>query len=69
MNPKQDLTNRILKTTSRNAFKDASKRAMNTVGYIIVAEDGWLVKKFKSGKTEKIKPLTENSSKQKFQLD
>lgn len=38
----------------REHFKEVAKQAMETMGHIVVAEDGWVVKKYKDGRIEKI---------------
>ena len=37
----------------RTKMIEAQEDAMNTAGYIIIVEDGWLVKKWKNGTIEK----------------
>lgn len=39
------------------ATAKAAQQAMDTVGYIVVAEDGWVVKKYKEGGVEKISKI------------
>ena len=34
-----------------------SKIAMETMGYIIVAEDGWIIKKWKDGRIDKLNKI------------
>lgn len=38
-------------------LKDLSEQAMNAVGFIVVEEDGFIVKKFKNGRKEIIEKL------------
>lgn len=38
-------------------LKDLSEQAMNAVGFIVVEEDGFIVKKFKDGRKEIIEKL------------
>jgi hypothetical protein len=56
------LTKRILIRSARAGGSKAAKEAMKLMGYIIVSENGWIVKKYADGRTKKIKPIasTEN---------
>lgn len=47
-------------------LKDLSEQAMNAVGFIVVEEDGFIVKKFKDGRKEIIEKLGKLSKNLKF---
>jgi len=51
------LTKRILIQRARAGIKKAEKEAMLIAGYLVVAEDGWVVKKYKDGTVERIKKI------------
>jgi hypothetical protein len=48
------LTKRVLKRAARTAGKEAAERAMETMGYVVIAEKGNIVKKWKDGNKEVI---------------
>ncbi|PIE86858.1 MAG: hypothetical protein CSA03_03080 [Bacteroidetes bacterium] len=54
---KQYLTTRIVRSAAQQAFSSASKQAMKDHGYIIVVEDGNVVKKFSNGNIEVIEEI------------
>ncbi len=62
------LTKRATLRLSYAASLRASGRAMEVAGYILVSENGWLVKISKDGTASKIKRF-KNKSKQKLVLD
>ncbi|WP_268122881.1 hypothetical protein [Roseivirga pacifica] len=66
---KEYLTKRILFSRTKKAFKDAAEDAMNLVGYVVVAEDGWVVKKHQDGRVERIKELDQVEQPQRIILD
>lgn len=51
------LTTRILLREAKKAVKAASEDAMERMGYIVKAEDGWVVKEYKDGTIERIKQI------------
>ena len=51
------LTTRILVSNTKKAGQAAAQKAMETMGYLIVAKEGWLVKIFKNGDVERIEEL------------
>ncbi|HEV2480598.1 MAG TPA: hypothetical protein VGS79_13070 [Puia sp.] len=51
------LTKRILVSAARSGVRDAAKETMATMGYVIIAEDGWVIRKFADGTREKIEPI------------
>jgi len=42
-------------------FQEASKRAMDTMGFVIVAKEGWITKIFKDGKEEKLEKIPDGN--------
>lgn len=63
------LTKQLLVRKSTKAFQEASEKAMNSVGYIIIARDGWIIKEFKDGKIEQLVELEGHNEKQELTLD
>ena len=53
----EDLTPVQLNAIVSNAFNNAAEEAMQVMGYIMIAEDGWVIKLFADGTKEKIKEL------------
>lgn len=51
------LTKRILVRLARTAFRKAAKESMERMGYIVVAEHGWIIKKFRDGRIERLHEL------------
>jgi hypothetical protein len=51
------LTKRILISATKKGFKQAAEETMRVMGYNVVAKDGWVVKIFPDGTTEKISPI------------
>lgn len=50
----RNLEDEFIANIAENTFKEASIKAMKTIGYIVIAEDGWIIKKFADGTKEKI---------------
>ncbi|WP_028787327.1 hypothetical protein [Terrimonas ferruginea] len=51
------LTKRMVVATAKAAGRRAAKNAMEVMGYVVVSEGGWVVKKFKDGRVEKLSKL------------
>ena len=51
------FTKRIARTAARIGFNNASKETLAVMGYNVIAQDGWVVKKYSDGLIEKIKPI------------
>jgi len=51
------LTKRMVVATGKAAGRRAAKNAMEVMGYVVVSEDGWVVKKIKDGRVEKLSKL------------
>ncbi len=63
------LTKRDIVRLATAAVKKASNQAMQTVGYVIKAEDGWVVRENKDGSISKIKQIKGASSTSTLVLD
>ncbi|MBT3383913.1 MAG: hypothetical protein HN778_21085 [Prolixibacteraceae bacterium] len=63
------LTKRTLVRKSKKAIQEASEKAMETIGYIIVARDGWIVKEYQDGTIEQIEELETANGNQELILD
>ncbi|EHQ26347.1 hypothetical protein [Mucilaginibacter paludis] len=61
MQEKEYLTKRIVVRAAKRGMKAASSETMEVMGYNIIFQDGWLVKKFPDGSIQKIEPV--NSAK------
>jgi hypothetical protein len=51
------LTTRILERAARKAFREAAKSSMERMGYVVVAQDGWIIRLFKDGRIEQIEQI------------
>jgi hypothetical protein len=51
------VTKRILVSASSSAIREAAEVAMKIAGYIVKAENGWVIKEYKDGTREKISKL------------
>ncbi|SDP94834.1 hypothetical protein SAMN05428975_4004 [Mucilaginibacter sp. OK268] len=51
------LTKRIVIRATRRGMKVASKETMEAMGYNVIAQDGWIVKKYQDGSIEQINPI------------
>lgn len=56
----QYLTTRIVRSAAKQAFSAASKQAMKDHGYIVVSENGQVVKKYSNGKVEVIEEIQQS---------
>jgi len=65
---KKYVSTQLVSRKSGSAFQEGARIAMKTNGYVIIAEDGWVVKKFSNGNTEKLEQLESNES-EKLILD
>jgi hypothetical protein len=63
------LTKRILERAVKKGTKNLSKEQMELMGYVVIAEDGWVVKIFKDGTKEKISPISTSNVKWPLILD
>lgn len=53
------LTKRTLVSKAKAAGKKAEKAAMDTMGYVVVAQDGWIVRKNEDGSIVRIQQIQE----------
>jgi len=51
------LTKRIVVRATKKGMKKASQETMDTMGYNIIAQNGWVVKKHKDGTIELIEEI------------
>ncbi|WP_257666680.1 hypothetical protein [Parapedobacter tibetensis] len=51
------LTKRTLLSKAKAAGKKAARSAMEIMGYVLVAEDGWIVRKNADGTTERVEKI------------
>ena len=65
----QYISKRLIQRSSKRAFKNAAKEAMEVNGYVVVVKDGWVVKEFKNGCIERMVELDKNSANQELVLD
>ena len=63
------LTKRGLASAARRGIRVAAAKTMQVMGYTVVAQDGWVVKKYADGAIEKISPLANQEEKSSISLD
>jgi hypothetical protein len=63
------LTKRDIVRVSKAAITKASNQAMKTAGYVIKAENGWVVRENEDGSIDRIKEIKGASSHRKLVLD
>jgi len=51
------LTKRLLVSAAKRAGRIAAKETMEIMGYNVIAQNGWVVKKYADGTIEKIEPI------------
>ncbi|RQP18239.1 MAG: hypothetical protein EAS52_06105 [Parapedobacter sp.] len=51
------MTKRIVISKAQAAGKKAARAAMDTMGYVVTVQDGWVVRKNEDGSIERIKRL------------
>lgn len=51
------LTKRILVTKAKAAGKEAAKNAMSVMGFVVVAQDSLIIKKYRDGRIEIIEAI------------
>ncbi len=51
------LTKRVVVRATRKGMKKAAKETMDTMGYNIIAQNGWVVKKHRDGTIELIEEI------------
>lgn len=63
------LTKRRLVSAARSGIRKAAAETMEVMGYVIIAENGWLVKRHLDGRTERISPIERANSNESLALD
>ena len=63
------LTTRLLESLAKKAFKEAAKETMRVMGYNVIAQDGWVVKKFADGSIVRLHELEEVRDNGEILLD
>ncbi|MCL6261758.1 hypothetical protein M3O96_21885 [Aquiflexum sp. TKW24L] len=56
---KEYITTRLVENRSKKAFKAGAKKAMKSNGYVIIAQDGWVVKKSADGTIERLEEINQ----------
>lgn len=51
------LTKRRLASAARTGIRKAAAETMHVMGYTVIAENGWVIKKYADGRIEKISPI------------
>lgn len=54
------LTGNALRSIAYKGFRKAEKRTLEVLGYNVVVQDGWIVKKYIDSRIEKIEKMPEN---------
>ncbi|MBS9525788.1 hypothetical protein KIH41_02530 [Litoribacter ruber] len=63
------ISSRLVQRKSAKAFKEGAKKAMEINGYVVIAHDGWVVKKYQDGTIVKLKQISHGSEHLKVVLD
>lgn len=63
------LTKRVLVSRAKAAGKVAAAKAMQTMGYVVVAEGGWVVRKNADGSIHRIKRIKAHNAQKKLVFD
>ena len=63
------LTKRVTVSKAKSAGKKAATDAMRVMGYVVVAQDGAIVKKFADGRTEIIEAINQANQSHHIALD
>lgn len=57
-----------ISTLANRAFRQAARIAMERSGFVVVAEDEWVVRKYPDGRIERISPLPKVKRPEKLVL-
>ena len=57
------LTGNSLRSIAYKGFRKAEKRTLEVLGYNVVVQDGWIVKKYIDSRIEKIEKMPENKGR------
>ncbi len=63
------LTKRRLASAARTGIRKAAAETMKVMGYTVIAENGWLIKKYADGRIEKISPIEKVNTNSSLALD
>jgi hypothetical protein len=70
MNSREEyLTKRVVVRATKKGMKKASEETMNTMGYNVIAQNGWVVKKHKDGSIELIEEIKTSDHPGPISLD
>lgn len=69
MESKPYLTKRVLERAANAAINLASRKARDTVGFVVKAEDGWVVREDQDGKQTRLSKIKRTSPQTKLILD
>ena len=51
------MTKRLLVSAAKRGIRKAAEETMQIMGYNVIAQGGWVVKKYADGRIEKIEPI------------
>lgn len=63
------LTTRILEKAAKKAFAKAAEQTMKVMGYNVIVQGDWVVKKFQDGTIEKISKLEKKKINKNLKFD
>ena len=66
---KATLTKRVVVRAGGNAVRKASARAMAIEGFVVKAEEGWIVRHYADGRVERLKKISTAKHPSKIVLD
>jgi hypothetical protein len=63
------LTKRRLASAAQSGIRKAAAETMEVMGYTVIADNGWVVKKFADGRIERISPVETVNTNESLALD
>ena len=63
------FSTRLVTRKSKSAFQEGARKAMSTNGYVIIAHQGWVVKKYSNGDIERLEKLNVDTQNLEVILD
>jgi hypothetical protein len=63
------LTKRRLAGAARTGIRKAAAETMHVMGYTVIAENGWVIKKYADGRIEKLSPIETVNTNRSIALD
>lgn len=63
------ISTRLVTQKSKSAFQEGARKAMSTNGYVIIAHQGWVVKKYSNGDIERLEKLNVDTQNLEVILD